>query len=81
MRQDDLVTLKGPGVTQPAGVEVDDVERVVFQRRPRVWGHRFVVAINLVEGRDKWIIRTELLFLLRLEVPTSKKYGGGSSGT
>ncbi len=28
--QDDLVTLKGSGVAQPASVEVDDVEGVVF---------------------------------------------------
>lgn len=28
--QDDLVTLKGPGVTQPASVEVDNVEGVVL---------------------------------------------------
>lgn len=30
VRQDDLVTLEGPGVTQSASVEVDDVEGVVF---------------------------------------------------
>lgn len=56
MGQDDLVTLKGPGVTQPAGVEVDNVEGVVLQRRPRVGSHRFVVPINLT-GDDilmKW---------------------------
>ncbi len=28
--QDDLVALKGPGVTEPASVEVNDVERVIF---------------------------------------------------
>lgn len=30
VRQDDLVTLKGPGVTQPACVKVDDVKGIVF---------------------------------------------------
>lgn len=48
--QDDLVTLEGPGVTQPASVQVDDVEGVVFQRGPRVRSHRFVVAIHLLGG-------------------------------
>lgn len=30
VRQDDLVTLKGPGVTQPSSMEINDVERIVF---------------------------------------------------
>lgn len=48
--QDDLVTLKGPGVTQPSSVEVNNVEGVVFKRRPGVGSHRFVVPIDLKEG-------------------------------
>lgn len=52
--QDDLVAFKGPGVTQSACVKVDDMERVVFQRRPRVRSHRLVVAIHLVEN-ETWI--------------------------
>lgn len=28
--QDDLVTLEGPGVTQPSSVEINNVEGVVF---------------------------------------------------
>lgn len=54
--QDDLVTFKGPGVTQPASVEVDNVEGVVFQRRPGVGSHRFVVPIHLV-GEEIWMKR------------------------
>lgn len=54
MGQDDLVTLEGPGVTQSACVKVNNVERVVFQRRSGVWGHRFVVPVHLEEvGRNK----------------------------
>lgn len=51
--QDDLVTLEGPGVAQPARVKVDDVERVVFQRRSGVGGNGFVVAIHLEEPERK----------------------------
>lgn len=47
--QDDLVAFEGPGVAQPARVKVDNVERVVFQRRAGVRSDRFVVAINLPE--------------------------------
>lgn len=54
--QNDLVALKGPGVTQPPRVEVDDVEGVVFKRRSGVGSHRFVVPIHLVGKR--WGIRT-----------------------
>lgn len=52
VRQDNFVTLKGPGVAQPASVEVYDVEGVVFKRRPRVGSHRFVVAIDLMDERS-----------------------------
>lgn len=45
--QDDLVTLEGPGVTQSACVKVNNVERVVFQRRSGVGSHRFVVPVHL----------------------------------
>lgn len=39
VRQDDLITLEGPGVAQPAGVQVNDVQGVILQRRPRVGSH------------------------------------------
>lgn len=51
VRQDDLVTLKRSGVAQSASMKVNDMEGVVFQRRPRIWSHRFVVTIHLVDKR------------------------------
>lgn len=45
--QDDLVTLKGSGVTQPPRVEVNNVEGVILQRRAGIGGHRLIVSINL----------------------------------
>lgn len=52
--QDNLVTLEGPGVAQSAGVKVNNMERVVFQWRPGVGSHRFIVPIHLEEvGGDR----------------------------
>lgn len=47
VRQDDLVALKRPRVTQPPGVEVNDVKGIVLQRRAGVGGHGLIVSIHL----------------------------------
>lgn len=51
MREDDFVTLESPRVTEPARVEINDMQGIIFQRGARVGGHRLTVAINLKEGR------------------------------
>lgn len=53
MRQNDLVTLKGPGVTQSTRVEVNNMKGVVFQGRSWIWSHRLIVAIHLEEDQRR----------------------------
>ncbi len=45
--QNDFVTLKGACITQPACVQVYDVQWVVLKRRAWVRCHRFIVSVHL----------------------------------
>lgn len=72
--QDDLVAFKRPRVTQPPGVEVNNVEGVVLQRRARVGGHGLIVSVHLESpckqrrggrggrgwGNFKWLLFSKL---------------------